>query len=99
MRLSTAIVPLLLGAAAIAGPALADSVAVGSSGGQTVVTHNGKPCQVTTTQDGNSNSTTITAGNGLSGTTTVSPGNNGASVSVGSSSDGSGCVINKGDGR
>lgn len=98
MRLTAAIIPFLLGAAAIAGPALADSVAVTSGGGQTAVSHNGQPCQVTTNHDRNSNSTTITTGNGMTGTTTVSPGN-GASVSVGSSSDGSGCKIDKNDGR
>src|SRR5438105_10227568 len=99
MRIRSQICPLVLAFAAITAPALADSVAVGTSSNGTVIV-NGKPCRVVTTKDG-SNSTTITTGSGgLSGSTTVSPGGgssvsitpggSGSSVAVGSSSSSGG---------
>jgi len=95
MRIRSQIFPFVLAFAAVTAPALADSVAVGTSSNGTVIV-NGKPCRVVTTKDG-SNSTTITSGaGGLSGSTTVSPGggssvtispgSNSSSVAVGSSS-------------
>lgn len=102
MRIRTTVV--LTGLLAIAGPALADSVAVTSGpNGTTIV--NGKPCRIVTDNHrGGSNSTSITTGsNGVSGTTTVSPGGSGSSVAVGSGSSGgtsssaagSDCVIHR----
>jgi hypothetical protein len=88
MRLCSGAV--LIGLLAMAGPALADSVAVSSGpNGTTIV--NGKPCRVVTGKSGanGTNSTTITAGSGqVSGSTTVSPGGSGSSVVVGSGSSG-----------
>ena len=80
MRIRSQIFLLALAFAAVTAPALADSVAVGTSSNGTVIV-NGKPCRVVTTKDG-SNSTTITSGaGGLSGSTTVSPGG-GSSVTI-----------------
>ena len=97
MRIRSGIFPIVLALAGLAAPALADSVAVASGSGGTVIV-NGKPCRVVTSKDG-SNSTTVTTGSGgLSGSTTVtpgggssvtiSPGGNSSSVAVGSSSSG-----------
>jgi len=99
MHIRNQIFPILLAAAALTGPTLADSVAVGTTSDGTVIV-NGKPCRVVTTKDG-SNSTTITSGaGGLSGSTTVSPGGglsvtispggNSSSVAAGSSSSSGG---------
>src|SRR5947208_12581893 len=98
MRIHSGIFPIVLALAGLAAPALADSVAVASGSGGTVIV-NGKPCRVVTSKDG-SNSTTVTTGSGgLSGSTTVtpgggssvtiSPGGNSSSVAVGSSSSSS----------
>ena len=99
MHIRNQIFPIVLALAALAGPSLADSVAVGTSSDGTVIV-NGKPCRVVTTKDG-TNSTTITTGSGgLRGSTTVSPGagssvtispgGNSSSVAVGSSSSSGG---------
>lgn len=99
MHIRNQIFPIVLALAGLAAPALADSVAVGTSSDGTVIV-NGKPCRVVTTKDG-TNSTTITTGSGgLSGSTTVSPGagssvtispgGNSSSVAVGSSSSSGG---------
>jgi hypothetical protein len=98
MRIRTRIFPIVLALAGLAGPAVADSVAVASGSNGTVIV-NGKPCRVVTTKDG-SNSTTVTTGaGGHSGSTTVtpgggssvtiSPGNGSSSVATGSSSSSS----------
>jgi hypothetical protein len=76
-------------------PALADSVAVGSSSDGTVIV-NGQPCRVVTRKDAGGNSTSVTSGaNGLSGTTTVGPGG-GAAVSISPGGSGSSAAVGSG---